>query len=134
MVRWPCQAHLLIPSSPLETCWGHLSLLFRPSGAILGTSWGLLGSSWALWKASSAHLGAILGYLGAILVVSGAFGGHLGAILVVLGPIWDGLGQSWGELGAILGLSWAVLSSYSNLRLTLLLLPLSILPLVLLLW
>ena len=54
-----------------------------PLGAILRSSWGLLGPSWGLLGRSWGHLGALLG------------------------PSWGPLGGSWGPLGAILRLSLA---------------------------
>ena len=73
--------------------WGHVGSFLGPLGAVLGLSWGalgaLLGPSWRHWRQSWGNLGGLWGSLGPSW---GALGGSLGAFLGALG----------GPLGAIL--------------------------------
>jgi len=66
--------------------WGHLGPILGVSGAILVSSW------------------AILGHLEAILVPSGAILGIWVPSWAPLGPTWGHLGPSWGHLGPLLAI------------------------------
>jgi hypothetical protein len=119
MVIGPLGSHFCSPRGLRR----HLRSHQRPQGDLLGSPWAVLGCSWgalgslgALWGRSWVALVVLLGALGSLL---GALGSLLGRSWVALGSVlgsprcsWVTLGCSWVTLGLLLGTlgcSWIAL-------------------------